>query len=376
MCTLALVRQHSKDCESSAAPYNAHSMLARIRPWWPYLKAVLALAILVGIGRQFAQALRVSERGLWGSLRDLGERLHHPGWIVLSGVFYAAGLGFSAAYWCLLLRALGYRASIPRLVRGYYIGQLGKYLPGKAWALVMRAGAAAGPDLPLSVGILTSFYEVLTTMAGGALTAAIILWFLAPAKTAGFEWQSVWNIFLLQAGEEVAHDRNILVAVALIFFTPLVLLITPVLFNRIIRRINRFAPFAADAPHLRPIHLFMGLVVTSGTWLTFGLSGWSMLCGLMLEPPPFELEPACRIAAYIALAYVAGFFILVVPSGLGVREYFLLLCLAPELTRFLPVGEAAAVAAVLVLMLRLVWTIADLVMAALVYWLPVESVAA
>jgi hypothetical protein len=101
-----------------------------------------------------------------------------------------------------------------------------------------------------------------------------------------------------------------------------------------------------------------------------------MLCGLMPDPPPFDLSMACRIAAYIALAYVAGFFILVVPSGLGVREYFLLLCLAPELNRFLPAGEAAAVAAVLVLMLRLVWTLADLVMTALVYWLPVESVAA
>ena len=148
------------------------------------------------------------------------------------------------------------------------------------------------------------------------------------------------------------------------------------LFNRLIRRINRFAAFAAEAPRLRLIHLFMGLLVTSGTWLTFGLSGWSMLCGLLPEPPPFELNAACRIAAYIALAYVAGFFILVVPSGLGVREYFLLLCLTPELSRFLPAGEAAAVAAVLVLMLRLVWTIADLVMTALVYWLPVETVAA
>jgi glycosyltransferase 2 family protein len=350
-------------------------MLARFRPWWPYLKAILALAILVGIGRQFAQTLYVPELGLWGSSRKLAEHLHHPVWIVFSGVFYALGLGFSATYWCLLLRALGYKASIPRLVRGYYIGQMGKYLPGKAWALVMRAGAAAGPDLPLSVGVLTSFYEVLTTMAGGALSAAILFWFLAPARNTGFNWEIIRNIFLLQAGGE-AHDRNILVAVALIFFMPLVLVITPVLFNRLIRRLNRFAAFAAQAPRLRPRHLFMGLIVTSGTWLTFGLSGWSMLCGLMPEPPPFEVDAACRMAAYIALAYVAGFFILIVPSGLGVREYFLLLCLAPELTRFLPAGEAAAVAAVLVLMLRLVWTIADLVMTALVYWLPVEAVAA
>jgi glycosyltransferase 2 family protein len=351
-------------------------MLDRFRPWWPYLKALLTLAILMGIGRQFAQALRISERGLGESLRDLGTRLHHPLWIVLAGVFYAAGLGFSATYWCLLLRVLGYRASIPRLVRGYYVGQMGKYLPGKAWALVMRASVAGGPDLPLSVGILTSFYEVLTTMAGGVLTAAIIFWFLVPPGGSSFDWQTIRVVFLMQAGDEVAHDRNILVAVAILFFLPLVLVVTPVLFNRIIRRLNRFAALAAEAPRLRLVHLLMGLVVTSGTWLTFGMSGWSMLCGVTAESPPFEPAAACRIAGYIALAYVAGFFILIVPSGLGVREYFLLLCLVPELSMLLPGGEAPAVAAVLVLMLRLVWTITDVAMAALVYWLPVETVAA
>jgi hypothetical protein len=120
----------------------------------------------------------------------------------------------------------------------------------------------------------------------------------------------------------------------------------------------------------------MGLVVTSGTWLTFGLSGWSMLCAVTIDPPGFEIASACRIAGYIALAYVAGFFILIVPSGLGVREFFLLLCLTPELSRLLPGANAPAVATVLVLMLRLVWTLADLAMTALVYWLPVETAAA
>jgi glycosyltransferase 2 family protein len=350
-------------------------MLARLRPWWPYLTALLTVAILVGIGRQFVQALHISDRGIGATLRDLGGRLHHPLWIVLSGVFYVAGLGFSATFWCLLLRVLGYRAPILRLVRGYYVGQMGKYLPGKAWALVMRASVAGGPDLPLSVGVLTSFYEVLTTMAGGVLTAAVIFWFLVPAQGTGFDWATIKSIFLLQAGEEVAHNRNLLVAVALLFFTPLFLVITPVLFNRLIRRLNRFASFAAEAPRLRPQHLLMGLCVTSGTWLTFGLSGWSMLCGVTANPPAFEAAAACRIAGYIALAYVAGFFILIVPSGLGVREYFLLLCLTPELSKLLPAGEAPAVAAVLVLMLRLVWTLGDLVMAGLLYWLPVEAAA-
>ena len=350
-------------------------MFAHIRPWWPYLKAILVLAILAGIGRQFAIALKVSEKGWWGSIEDLARRLQHPGWIVLSGALYAGGLGFSATYWCFLVRALGFRVRTLQLIRGYYIGQMGKYLPGKAWALVMRASAASGRDLPLSVGILTSFYEVLTTMAGGALLAAVLLWFLAPVQGTPFDWHVVRNVFLLQEEGTAAQDRNILVAVSLIFFAPLALAITPFFFNRVTRRIGRIAKLAGDAPRLKNTHLLIGLVITSGTWLTFGFSLWSMLCGVLADPPPLQVDAACRMAAFAALAYVGGFYILIVPSGLGVREYFLFLCLNPELARILPAADAAATAAAVVLFLRLVWTLADLVMTALVYWLPVEPAA-
>ena len=236
---------------------------------------------------------------------------------MLAGVFYAAG-------WVLgnvLVYALA-RARLPGIdpaVRGYYVGQMGSTCPERPgpWSC---GPASLAPRLPLSVGVLTSFYEVLTTMAGGALTAAVIFAFLAPSNSSGFNWDTIRSLFLLQASQEAAHDRNILVAVAILFFTPLLLVITPVLFNRLIRRLKRFAAFTGEAPRLKVMHLMMGLAITSGTWLTFGLSGWSMLCGVTAEPPPFELAAACRIAGYIALAYVAGFFILIVPSGLGVRD--------------------------------------------------------
>jgi uncharacterized membrane protein YbhN (UPF0104 family) len=64
---------------------------------------------------------------------------------------------------------------------------------------------------------------------------------------------------------------------------------------------------------------------------------------------------------------VAGFVIVVAPSGLGVREFFLTLFLAPELAALAGLGEAAAqaTAVLTVLVLRLVWTAAELVAAAI-----------
>jgi uncharacterized membrane protein YbhN (UPF0104 family) len=70
----------------------------------------------------------------------------------------------------------------------------------------------------------------------------------------------------------------------------------------------------------------------------------------------------------MALAYVAGFAILIVPSGLGVREYFLtLLLLNPQEDR------SRASVLLTVLILRVVWTVAELLFVAAVWWVPGEK---
>ena len=67
--------------------------------------------------------------------------------------------------------------------------------------------------------------------------------------------------------------------------------------------------------------------------------------------------------AYMGVAYVAGFVILIVPSGLGVREFFLTLFLVEG-------GESRPAVLLAVLLMRLAWTAAELVAVAVVYWLP------
>src|SRR5262249_32708583 len=139
-------------------------MRTRLRKWWPALKGLLALAILYLIGRRFMLDLN--------DLRNspvLSDLSLHPGWMAVSGALYILGLGFCCCYWVRLLHELGQRPRISAAVRSYYIGLMGKYLPGKAWALILRAGMAAGPGVHGGIAAMTSFYEVLTTMTVGAL---------------------------------------------------------------------------------------------------------------------------------------------------------------------------------------------------------------
>src|SRR5437667_10316822 len=96
---------------------------------WLGAKVGLTLAILVFVGRQFYYDL--SQPGL--------ERLPwRPVWLVLSASLYLLFLAFLAGYWFFLLRVFGEKPSFTAALRAYYIGSLGKYVPGKAWALFLR----------------------------------------------------------------------------------------------------------------------------------------------------------------------------------------------------------------------------------------------
>src|SRR5205085_10303904 len=114
------------------------------------------------------------------SIPDLWKLSLKPGWLMLSGALYIGGLGFSICFWVRLLRQLGQEPRILPAIRAYYVGMMGKYLPGKAWALVFRATFAQGPGVRLGVATMSSFYEVLTTMTSGVLLSALLFALLAP----------------------------------------------------------------------------------------------------------------------------------------------------------------------------------------------------
>ena len=154
---------------------------------WPVLKGLFALAILLGVGHRFYDDL---------SHLDRDQIELRPGWLVLSGGLYGLGLWLSAWYWYHLLHVFGDRPALLTAGRAYFMGHLGKYVPGKAWALLLRGGLVRGPEVRFGVAIITSFYEVLTTMAAGSLAAAVVFFFLPP-HVPGLDWHPLLTGLLL-----------------------------------------------------------------------------------------------------------------------------------------------------------------------------------
>jgi uncharacterized membrane protein YbhN (UPF0104 family) len=342
-----------------------------LRKWWPVIKALLAVAILVAIGRQFSRDLQRPE--LW-------KRSLRVEWLVLSGLLYLLGLGCSAFFWYRLLRMVGQQPAVPAVVRAYYLGHLGKYLPGKAWALFLRAGLVRSNQVRLGIATLTSLYEVLTTMAGGVLLAAILLPWQLPRSPPTTDLPVLRQLLALEAPEVSSPDRKGILLLIGLLMAVVGIPVIPAVFNRLVRRMTRTFPKAEaiQLPHLKVTALGQGLLLTACGWLLLGSSLWALLQAILSEPPAWSWTDWTRETGYLALAYVAGFVIIVVPSGLGVREFFLTLFLVPEVTPLLTPrdGDPKATVILIVLLLRLIWTGSEVIMASIIYWLPSSAVAA
>ena len=349
--------------------------------WWQVLKWVLTLAILASVGWQFVKILQAPElQGidrersateiLWEQLR--GAR---AGWLVASGAFYLLGLGFPAFYWARLQQHLGQELPDALSVcRAYYVSHLGKYLPGKAWALVLRATLIGRSRRRFAVAGMAAFYEVLTTMTGGMLFAALLFALLVPKRGTLPSWTEIQNLLTFRSADVSFLDGTVLIALALLLSLPVGLPLLPPIFNWLVNRTtSRFRP--ADAPPLPPVrgsYLIEGLVLSCGTWLLFGASMTAAFHAVLPQPPEWTLSLWGRHTAFFAVGYVASFLIFVVPGSIGLREYFLVLFLVPEIMNSTGLGraEARVTVVVSVLMLRLIWTLAELVISGVLYWTP------
>jgi uncharacterized membrane protein YbhN (UPF0104 family) len=346
-------------------------MQGKPRRWWPVAKALVGLVIVFYIGRGFVRDLSRPE--LW--VKPL-----HVGWLVPAALLYLGGMSLSALYWRRLLIRLGQKPPFVATFRAYFIGHLGKYVPGKALTLVLRAVLLRRSGVSAGLAGMTSFYEVLVTMTAGAVVAAFLFLVLAgftPGMPETGHWHRLWADFREHKVPTVPPHSGAIVVVAVALNVLLLVPIVPGVFNRLANRLS--LPFRNSSVALPPIrlsYLIEGLLLTSMGWPLLGIA-----LGLALEAVPgagltWDAPTIAYLTAVMALSYVAAFVILIAPGALGVREVFLTLLLTPGLIARSEMNPIDARGKVLlaVLLLRLAWTTAELVTVGVLSALPVEIV--
>ena len=295
------------------------------------IKTLIVLAVVVGIGR-FVQRAFVDLNQHGFSLTEI-----NAWWLGLSSVTYLLGQLPAGMFWHRVLHAVGQRPHWYDTLRAYYVGHLGKYVPGKAMVVVLRTGLIRGQHVDPTAAAVTVFTETLTQMAVGAALAAGII---------ALHFSQHWQLMLLACVLMICAG----LPTVPVFFRKLV----------IVLKVARVSPeIDQQLLGIRPRLMFQGWCLNLVGWSILGISLWAAIRAVpeTTIQVPWSIQHHLLLTAAVALAIVSGFLSLI-PGGLGVRELVLIGLLAHELQ----LGDLQAVVATIAV--RLSWLVAELVAAA------------
>ncbi len=300
--------------------------------WIKFAVRVVILGLVAwGVWRtaKNAQSEFAREGIVWSELR--------VGWLATAMVFYLIGMFPSSIFWWQTLRAMGQCPTYLETVRAFYIGHLGKYVPGKALVVVLRTGLIRSDRVDTTVAAASVFVETLTFMAVGAVVSAL---FLAAAF----------------------RDQTGFILLAVFLAVCAGLPTYPPLFRRALRflqvhRANPDIDKAIDGLNARLMGL--GWLTISIGWLFFGLSLWATSQAIPSVESLPSLSDLPLLTAAVSLAMVAGFLSLL-PGGIGVRELIVIPLLEPAF--------GTVVAIISAVLLRVSWMVAELLIAGVLYF--------
>ncbi|HEV3164932.1 MAG TPA: lysylphosphatidylglycerol synthase domain-containing protein, partial [Isosphaeraceae bacterium] len=304
---------------------------------WVILTVKLALAAVVvwAVGRHVART--------WRDLHTHGQGITiDVGWMAVSVALYLAGLSAFGLYFWKVMQDSPTPVALAPAVRAYLVSHLGKYVPGKAMVVVIRAALVVPYGSRPATAAFATLYETLVMMAAGSLMAGLGF-LLRPIAPIPISFGSGVVVPLPVA--------ELSLALALAFFVPTL----PRVFPRLSAWIS--LPFPGVGPESLPRFswslLAVGILCAWVGWALLGLSQVAVVRALRPSGVPIQAWPL--VFASVALATSAGFAVAVLPAGLGVRELVIMTTLAPAVGPDLAVVSALA--------LRLAWVIGEVLAA-------------
>lgn len=263
-------------------------------------------------------ALGLALRSRWTEVNDQLATLDV--WrLTVATVVSLLGVGLSSGIWHAMLRGIGEPLPLAASLRIFFVGQIGKYVPGAVWPAVTQAALARehGVAPRATVTAVTLFIWV-HLVTGAALGIAVLAWSGA---------LPTWSLAVLPA---------------------LVALLAPPVLRWTLTRLLRLArrePLRA-LPDGR--HLLAACGWALAMWICYGVH-LQILTSAVQQP----IGPVLATGAFAA-AWFIGFVLLVAPAGVGPRE--------AALVALLPLSAGAGLLVALVS--RLILTVADAVWAA------------
>lgn len=280
-------------------------------------RPVVAVLVLAAVGYAVASQ--------WSEVRTAIRALAWQS-VLLAFVAVVAGTLAGVASWRALLREEGHPLPPRVAARIFLVGQLGKYLPGSVWSVVLQMELARQAQVPRARAFTASLAWV------------------------GLSVSSALTVGLLGL-PVLAETRNPLAWVLPVLLPPALVCSHPAVLTRLVDLVLRLLR-RAPLPHAlgwRGVGEAFGWLLV--TWMCYGVQLW-LLANALGAPGWTGL---LRCLGGFSLALTAGVVFLLAPSGAGVREGIIVAALAGVMSE----GEALGIAVVS----RMLFTVSDILTA-------------
>jgi uncharacterized membrane protein YbhN (UPF0104 family) len=254
---------------------------------------------------------------LRGRMHEIGDAVRSvsPGMVGLAFVLVLMGLLTTGFMWLRLMARLGTSLPLKDGLAMFFVGQLGKYIPGSLWSLGAQAEMANRHGVParstFAAGLVFLGYNVATSVAIGAVAAL--------TGAVDLPWPG-WLTVVLLVGALVGLAPGVVNALG----------------TRISGRAQPLRLGWVDTAFLLALMMF--------TWSAYSVAL------LALDPHP-DVDELAALAGAFVLAYAAGVVVVLAPAGLGAREATFVVLLSPT--------TGVALATSLALLARVVHTCGD-----------------
>jgi hypothetical protein len=259
----------------------------------------------------------------WDVVRDgIGEL--SAGAVSWSMVAMLAGIWTAFMCWWTVILDLGAeRVPLTGAMRVFFIGQAGKYLPGKLWPILTQTRLGREYNIPARASSAAAAIFMLMLLGAGLLVSACTLPLMGDDTLERY-W---WTLLVLP--------------LALVMLWPPVLNRCMALALRLMRREAMPAPLSMRGAGVAALWAL-------ATWVLWGVHLWVLMTDLGAGGSALPIQATGVYAA----SWSIGFLLLIAPAGAGPREAAMVLLLQPILP-----GKAILLA----LVTRLLMTVGDLI---------------
>jgi uncharacterized membrane protein YbhN (UPF0104 family) len=258
----------------------------------------------------------------WDSIRQLQIDWEiRPLLVLLSVVITLTMYALLILAWRLFLGDWGQRLKPWTAARIWTVANLGKYIPGKVWAIAGLALMAQKQGIAAWAATASAILLQALAVGSGVIVVAV-------AGTGVLAERHPWTVPALWA----------LAALSAIAVS---LLVSPGINRMVTRRVLRREDIGSPSPGT----VLFGILVNLLAWAGYGCAFWLLQRGTI---PSASLSLSTAIGAFTA-SYLAGLLFLLAPGGLLVREGVLVLMLQGSIG----LGAAGALAVASRLMLTL-----------------------